>query len=460
MAECDILVIGTGPGGYVAAIRAAQLGMKTIVLEKDSIGGVCLNWGCIPSKALLRNAEVLRLVQNSTEFGIEIDNFSADFGKAISRSRDVVKRLTSGVEFLLKKNNVTTILGTGQFNNEGVVEILETGETIHAKNTIIATGARPRHIPSIPVDGKIVITSKEALQLENIPENTMIIGGGAIGCEFADVYSSYGSSVTIVEMLDRLLPLEDEEISQQLERSFKRKKIKIKTGTSIDSVKIENDQAVVNFTDSKGAQEQSFDRVLLSVGIQANSDNLGLANTRIETERDYIIIDDNMQTTHEHIFAIGDDTGKLPLAHVASSQAVNVVEHIAGLNPPALDYNFMPRATYCSPQVASIGITESQAKDLGKNFSIGRFPLSANGKALGLGESSGFIKLILDEDVGEILGAHIIGAEATELLGEIAITKFLEGTNEELGFVTHPHPTISEALKEAALDATNQAIHI
>lgn len=460
MAECDILVIGTGPGGYVAAIRAAQLGMKTIVLEKDSIGGVCLNWGCIPSKALLRNAEVLRLVQNSTEFGIEIDNFSADFGKAISRSRDVVKRLTSGVEFLLKKNNVTTILGTGQFNNEGVVEILETGETIHAKNTIIATGARPRHIPSIPVDGKIVITSKEALQLENIPENTMIIGGGAIGCEFADVYSSYGSSVTIVEMLDRLLPLEDEEISQQLERSFKRKKIKIKTGTSIDSVKIENDQAVVSFTDSKGSQEQSFDRVLLSVGIQANSDNLGLANTRIETERDYIIIDDNMQTTHEHIFAIGDVTGKLPLAHVASSQAVNVVEHIAGLNPPALDYNFMPRATYCSPQVASIGITESQAKDLGKNFSIGRFPLSANGKALGLGESSGFIKLILDEDVGEILGAHIIGAEATELLGEIAITKFLEGTNEELGFVTHPHPTISEALKEAALDATNQAIHI
>ena len=234
MAECDILVIGTGPGGYVAAIRAAQLGMKTIVLEKDSIGGVCLNWGCIPSKALLRNAEVLRLVQNSNEFGIEIDNFSADFGKAISRSRDVVKRLTSGVEFLLKKNNVTTILGTGQFNNEGVVEILETGETIHAKNTIIATGARPRHIPSIPVDGKIVITSKEALQLENIPENTMIIGGGAIGCEFADVYNSYGSNVTIVEMLDRLLPLEDEEISQQLERSFKRKKIKIKTGTSID----------------------------------------------------------------------------------------------------------------------------------------------------------------------------------------------------------------------------------
>ena len=460
MAECDILVIGTGPGGYVAAIRAAQLGMKTIVLEKDSIGGVCLNWGCIPSKALLRNAEVLRLVQNSNEFGIEIDNFSADFGKAISRSRDVVKRLTSGVEFLLKKNNVTTILGTGQFNNEGVVEILETGETIHAINTIIATGARPRHIPSIPVDGKIVITSKEALQLENIPENTMIIGGGAIGCEFADVYSSYGSNVTIVEMLDHLLPLEDEEISQQLERSFKRKKIKIKTGTSIDSVKIENDQAVVSFTDSKGAQEQSFDRVLLSVGIQANSDNLGLANTRVETERDYIIIDDNMQTTHERIFAIGDVTGKLPLAHVASSQAVNVVEHIAGLNPPPLDYNFMPRATYCSPQVASIGITESQAKDLGKNFSIGRFPLSANGKALGLGESSGFIKLILDEDVGEILGAHIIGAEATELLGEIAITKFLEGTNEELGFVTHPHPTISEALKEAALDATNQAIHI
>ncbi len=460
MAECDILVIGTGPGGYVAAIRAAQLGMKTIVLEKDSIGGVCLNWGCIPSKALLRNAEVLRLVQNSNEFGIEIDNFSADFGKAISRSRDVVKRLTSGVEFLLKKNNVTTILGTGQFNNEGVVEILETGETIHAINTIIATGARPRHIPSIPIDGKIVITSKEALQIENIPENTMIIGGGAIGCEFADVYSSYGSNVTIVEMLDHLLPLEDEEISQQLERSFKRKKIKIKTGTSIDSVKIENDQAVVSFTDSKGAQEQSFDRVLLSVGIQANSDNLGLANTRVETERDYIIIDDNMQTTHERIFAIGDVTGKLPLAHVASSQAVNVVEHIAGLNPPPLDYNFMPRATYCSPQVASIGITESQAKDLGKNFSIGRFPLSANGKALGLGESSGFIKLILDEDVGEILGAHIIGAEATELLGEIAITKFLEGTNEELGFVTHPHPTISEALKEAALDATNQAIHI
>tara|TARA_Y100000588_G_scaffold190193_1_gene204036 strand:- start:5445 stop:6827 length:1383 start_codon:yes stop_codon:yes gene_type:complete len=460
LAECDILVIGTGPGGYVAAIRAAQLGMKTIVLEKDSIGGVCLNWGCIPSKALLRNAEVLRLVQNSNEFGIEIDNFSADFGKAISRSRDVVKRLTSGVEFLLKKNNVTTILGTGQFNNEGVVEILETGETIHAINTIIATGARPRHIPSIPIDGKIVITSKEALQIENIPENTMIIGGGAIGCEFADVYSSYGSNVTIVEMLDHLLPLEDEEISQQLERSFKRKKIKIKTGTSIDSVKIENDQAVVSFTDSKGAQEQSFDRVLLSVGIQANSDNLGLANTRVETERDYIIIDDNMQTTHERIFAIGDVTGKLPLAHVASSQAVNVVEHIAGLNPPPLDYNFMPRATYCSPQVASIGITESQAKDLGKNFSIGRFPLSANGKALGLGESSGFIKLILDEDVGEILGAHIIGAEATELLGEIAITKFLEGTNEELGFVTHPHPTISEALKEAALDATNQAIHI
>ena len=460
MAECDILVIGTGPGGYVAAIRAAQLGMKTVVLEKDSIGGICLNWGCIPSKALLRNAEVLRLIQNSNEFGIEIDNFSADFGKAISRSREVVNRLTTGVEFLLKKNNVTTIQGTGKFNKDGLVEILETGEIIHSKNTIIATGARPRNIPTIPVDGEIVITSKEALQLETISENTLIIGGGAIGCEFADVYNSYGSNVTIVEMLDRLLPLEDNEISQQLERSFKRKKIKINTSTSINSVKIQNNEALVNFTDSKGDHEQSFDRVLLSIGIQANSDNLGLENTLVQTDRDFIIIDDQMQTTQENIFAIGDVTGKLPLAHVASSQATNVVEHIAGLNPPTLDYSFMPRATYCSPQVASIGITESQAKELGKNISIGRFPLSANGKALGLGESSGFIKLVLDEDVGEILGAHIIGAEATELLGEIAITKFLEGTNEELGFVTHPHPTISEALKEAALAATNQAIHI
>ena len=461
MADYDVVVIGAGPGGYVAAIRAAQLGMSAAVIEDDNIGGVCLNWGCIPSKSLLRNAEVLELVKNAGEYGISVGEINYDYGKAIDRSRQVVRRLTGGVGSLLRKNGVEHIGGHATLRSANTVAIDGSERAISADNVIIATGARARHIPGIPVDGETVLTSREAIVLREVPRRVVIVGGGAIGVEFADIYHSYGAEVMIVEMLPRLVPLEDEEISQQLERVFRRRGIEYKTGAMVKSVVVSDGAATVAVTDSDGNEtEVECDKVLVAIGVQGNSDGIGLEAAGVDTDRGFILVDNDMRTNVPGVYAIGDVTGKLPLAHVASAQGVTAAEVIAGLNPMPLDYALMPRATYCRPQIASFGLTAQQASDAGYSYKVGRFPMAASGKALAMGESSGMVKLVVDDEVGELLGAHMIGPEATELLGEVGLSRLLEGTTTELGWLVHPHPTISETIKEAALAVEGEAIHI
>ena len=461
MADYDVVVIGAGPGGYVAAIRAAQLGLSTAVIEDDNVGGVCLNWGCIPSKSLLRNAEVLELVKNAGEYGISVGDVTFDYGLAIDRSRQVVRRLTGGVGSLLRKNGVEHISGRGILQSANTIAIDGADRAISADNIIVATGARARHIPGIPVDGETVLTSREAIVLREVPERVVIVGGGAIGVEFADIYHSYGAEVMIIEMLPRLVPLEDEEISQQLERVFRRRGIGFKTGAMVGGVAVSEGTAAVTVTDADGSvSEIECDKVLVAIGVQGNTEDIGLEVAGVNTERGYITVDDEMRTNVPGVFAIGDVTGKLPLAHVASAQGVIAAEVIAGMNPMPLDYSLMPRATYCRPQIASFGLTEQQAIDAGYSFKVGRFPMAASGKALAMGEPNGMVKLVVDSEVGELLGAHIIGPEATELLGEVGLSRLLEGTTTELGWLVHPHPTISETIKEAALAVEGEAIHI
>jgi len=458
--DYDVVVIGSGPGGYVAAIRAGQLGMKTAVVERDEVGGVCLNWGCIPSKALLRNAEVLGLCRRAEEFGINIDNLSYDFGKAVDRSRRVVTRLTRGVNYLLKKNGVELVKGTGVLKDPNTVAIEDGGRTLSSRNVIIATGARSRPLPGLPVDGQVVITAREALERREVPGRVVIVGGGATGLEFGYIYRTYGAEVTIVEILPRLAPLEDEEISEQLQRAFRAQGIKSMTSARVIGIRREAGRARVTVSGESGESEIDCDMVLVAVGMQANTDGIGLEGAGIATERGYIVIDERMGTNVPGVYAIGDVTGDPLLAHVASSQGVTAVEAMAGLEPPSLDYELMPRAIYCRPQIASFGLTEAQARERGHDIKIGRFPFSASGKALAMGETEGLVKLVIDEEVGDVLGGHMIGPEVTELLGELALAKLLEGTNSELGWLVHPHPTISETVKEAALASKGEAIHV
>ena len=460
MADYDLVVLGGGPGGYVAAIRAGQLNMKVAMVERDTVGGICLNWGCIPSKALLRNAEVLNLVQHADEFGIAFDNLRYDFGKAIDRSRQVVQRLTQGVTSLLKKNKVEYIKGVGVLNDRSTVEVAATGQVLATKNIIVATGARERVLSNLPVDGQVVITSREALELREVPSRVVIVGGGATGAEFAHIYRTYGAEVTIIELLPRLIPQEDEEISRHLERAFKKQGIESLTGVGVKGISVKGGKAKVTVANGKEGSTIECDKVLVAVGIQGNIDGFGLDEVGVETERGFIVVNDNMETNVQSIYSIGDVTGKMPLAHVASAQGVTAVETIAGMDPPRLDYTQMPRAVYCRPQVASLGLTEAQAREQGHSVKIGKFPFSASGKALALGETDGLVKLVVDSEIGDILGAHMIGSEVTELLGELALTNLLEGTTAELGWAVHPHPTISETVKEAALASDGQAIHI
>ena len=460
MADFDVVVLGSGPGGYVAAIRAGQLGMKTAIIERAEVGGVCLNWGCIPSKALIRNAEVVSLFKHASEFGISADNVKFDFSHAVDRSRQVVEKLTSGVSFLLNRNGVEFVEGFGALKDRSTVELEGDGRTLSADNIIVATGARGRSIPSLPIDGRVVITSREALETREVPARAVIVGAGATGAEFAYVWRMYGSDVTLVEMLPRIVPSEDKEISQQLEHSFKRHGIDTKVGTRVDGVEISDGVARVTLSGDSGAAEIDCDKVLVAIGMQGNVDGIGLEDVGVATAGDFITVGEHMETNVPGVYAIGDVTGKLLLAHVASAQGVTAVEHIAGLEPPVLDYDLMPRATYCKPQIASFGLTEAQARERGHEVKVGRFPVSANGKALGLGETDGMVKLVLDADVGDLLGAHMIGPEVTELLGELSMARLLESTNKELGWLVHPHPTISETIKEAALDADREAIHI
>ena len=456
----DLVVIGSGPGGYVAAIRAGQLGLKTAIIESADLGGVCLNWGCIPSKALLKNAEVVSYFNRADEFGLKMDNFSADFSVAIDRSRKVVDRNTKGVAFLLNKNKVDHIQGTGKIIGAGKVEVDPNGTVIEARDIIISTGARPRTIPPLPVDGHKIITSRESIVLKDLPSSIVIVGGGAIGVEFAYIYKMYGVDVTIVEALPRLVPNEDEDISTQLERSFKRHRIEIMTGSSVIGADTSGSGVKVTVEKDGAQQMLDCDQVLVAIGIQPNVEDIGLETVGIATDRTGIVVDEKMATNVAGIYAIGDVNGKMPLAHVASAQAAIAVETIAGLETQSLDYVYMPRATYCMPQIASFGLTEAEARAQGKDINVGVFNVQANGKALAMGEGSGLIKLVVDAKYGELLGGHMIGPEVTELLGELSMTRILEGTVLELGWAVHPHPSLSEVLKEAALGAQGRTIHM
>jgi dihydrolipoamide dehydrogenase len=458
--DYDLVVVGAGPGGYVAAIRAGQLGLKTAIIEREAVGGVCLNWGCIPSKALLKNAEILSYIHRAEEFGLSFDNFQADFSVAVERSRKVVGRNTRGVTYLLRKNNVDHIEGTGRLISPNEVEISPEGRRIKAKNIVISTGARPRSIPPLPLDGEKVITSREAIIQDRLPASIVIVGGGPIGVEFAYIYKMYGVDVTVVELLPRLVPNEDEDISPVLEKAFSNLGINVMTCAGVTGV--EHTAGGVKVSVEKDGVVQSIDcgQVLVAVGVQPNSEEVGLEQLGIETQNGAIVIDGNMATNVPNVYAVGDVTGKLALAHVATAQGVNAVEHIAGLEVQPLDYVFMPRATYCQPQVASFGLTEAQAMEQGYQVTIGTFNVQANGKALAMGETEGIVKLVVDERYGELLGGHMIGPEVTELLGELSMTKMLEGTTLELGWAVHAHPSLSEMVKEAALSAQGRAIHM
>ena len=460
MSEYDVAVIGAGPGGYVAAIRCAQLGFKTAVIEKENLGGVCLNWGCIPSKALLKNAEILSYISRSEEFGFYFDNFRTDYKVAFDRSRKVVDRNTRGVSYLLRKNNIDHIEGSATLTGNGTIQISSSNDVIKAGNIIIATGSSPRTIPALPVDGDKVLTSKDAILASELPKSIVIVGGGAIGVEFAYLYRMYGVEVTVVELLPNLVPNEDVEISQILERSFSKYGINVITGAGVTGLEINGETCSVALARQGEQIEINSEKVLVAIGINPNTSDLGLDDVGVATDRGFIQVDRYMATNVPGISAIGDVTGKMPLAHVASAQAVAVAEHLSGLDIQDIDYTYIPRATYCQPQVASFGLTEQEAVDQGFDVKIGKFNMLANGKSLAMGHTEGMVKLVVDARYGEILGGHMIGPEVTELLGELALTKLLEGTTLELGWAVHPHPTISETLKEAALSVQGNAVHM
>ena len=461
MPTYDVVIIGAGPGGYVAALRAAQLGMKVAVVERDNVGGTCLNWGCIPSKALIRNAEVVSLFKDARQWGVTVDGMRVDFGAAVDRSRGVVDRMTRGVNFLFRKNGVDVVAGQGRLLDARTVAVEGADEPLEAGAVIIATGARPRSLPGLDVDGELVMTSREALEARAMPPRAVFVGGGAIGCELAYVYNAYGVDTTIVEALPRLLPLEDADVSAEVERVFGRQGIRCRPGTHLVSMRREGDRAVLTvFTaDTQGEEEVVTDRVVLAVGVQGNVEGLGLEAAGVATERGLITVDERLQTTAEGVYAVGDVTGLMPLAHVASAQGVYVVERLAGRNPAPLDYGLMPRAVYCQPQAASFGMTEEAARAAGLPVRVGKFPFRANGKALGAADYEGFVKLVVEEGSERILGAHMVGPEVTELLGELSLNRQLEGTARELGAMVHAHPSLSEVVKEAALAAVGEALH-
>lgn len=462
MADVDLAIIGSGPGGYVAAIRAGQLGLKVACVEREAVGGVCLNWGCIPSKALIRHAEVLNTVRHADAFGITTGPVSADYAAAVARSRKVVDRLTKGVAGLLRKQGVEVLTGQGLLAAPDTVTVrgVEGERTVSAKSVIIATGARAVTPPGIETDGTVVVTYREAITQESAPERAVIIGGGAIGAEFAYIYRAYGAQVSIVEMEPRLLPREDEESSKALMRALDRQGIEALTGSKVTGITVAKGIATLSLQTPEGPRSLEADRVLVAVGIRPNTEELGLEEAGVRTERGWVQVDASLRTSAPGVYAIGDVTGIMPLAHVAQAQAVYAVEHLAGMAPQPLDYGAMPRVVYTNPQVASLGMTEQEARAQGRAIRVGRFPFLANGKALALSEQGGFAKLVADAATGELLGAHLVGHEVSEMLGELSLTRLLEGTDAELGAVVNPHPTLSEAIKEAALAAVGQAVHI
>ena len=455
MADYDVVVIGAGPGGYVGAIRAAQLGLKTAIVEKEFLGGICLNVGCIPSKSLLKNAEVAHtLRERADEFGFSFDNLKLDYAKAVDRSRKVSKRLVQGVGFLMKKNNIDVFTGRGKLESVNkVVVTLTDGKTeeLNTKNVILATGSFAAAIPGVKVDGEKILTFWEAILQTRQPKSVVIIGAGAIGMEFATIWNSYGVKVTVVEMLPRILPLEDEEVSTELAKAFKKRGIEIMTGTKVLGIETTDKGVKVKVSDGAAELALEAEQTLVAIGFKPNTTDLGLETAGVKlTERGFVEIDERMATNVPGIWAIGDVTGKLLLAHVASAMAVICAENIAGVETRTLDYAMMPRATYSHPQVASFGYTEAQAKEKGYEVKVGRFPFQPNGKALGLGDYVGWVKIISDAKYGEILGAHMIGPDVSELLPELTLAQNMELTAAEIAHNVHAHPTLSEAVMEAA----------
>lgn len=460
----ETIVVGSGPGGYVAAIRAAQLGLKTAIIERDRLGGVCLNWGCIPSKALLTNARIYQHVLEAKEWGIEVGKVGFDIDHIIGRSRKVADSLSKGVAYLMKKNKIEVINGTAHFDSDGglVVENEEEGDQkVTADNIVIATGARARTIPGIEVDGKKILTSRHALELRKVPESVVVIGGGAIGCEFAYFYNSFGAEVTIIEMMDQLLPLEDQEVSEELQKSFKKQGIELLLGTKVSDSKATKTGVTLKLESQKGdATEIKAKMALNAVGVTANVEKLNLEEVGIELEKGHIKVDRWYQTTRPGVYAIGDVIGPPWLAHVASHEGIVCVEKIAGTKPHPVDYLTIPACTYCQPQVASVGLTEEKARDQGYSVKAGKFPFQVLGKARASRSTEGFVKLVFDEQYGELLGAHIIGEEATEMIAELVTAKALETTYLELLKTVHAHPTLSEAVMEAAGVAYGEQIHL
>jgi dihydrolipoamide dehydrogenase len=459
VSKYDIAIVGGGPGGYVAAIRAAQLGKNVVLIEKERVGGLCLNWGCIPSKALLWNAEVVNLVRDADTYGIAFDNVTFDIAKAIDRSRQIVDQMVKGVEFLLGKNGVTVIAGDASFSGPKQLRVRGMDEAIDADAVIIATGARPRMLPGLATDGETIIGSREALALKERPEKVVIVGGGPIGVEFAQFWRAYGVDITILEALDHLLPLEDEEISVQLERAYKKQAIRFFTGAQVAGATAANGRASVTFTARGKEQEIDADKVLIGIGFEANVESLALDRAGVEMDRSWVKTDARLQTTAAGVYAIGDVTGIMNMAHVASAMGVMVAERLAGVESPDLDYKRLPRATFSQPEVGSVGLTEQQARDGGFEVKVGKFPVRANGRAKAINMTDGLVKVVADAKTGETLGIHVIGPLASEMLGEAALGMTLEATPRELGWTVAQHPTLAETIKEAALAVEGEAIH-
>jgi len=460
--EYDVIVLGSGPGGYVAAIRASQLGLKTAVVEKENLGGVCLNWGCIPTKALIKSAQVFEYIQHAEDYGITVKEATHDFGKVVKRSRDVADGMSKGIQFLMKKNKIDVVMGYGKVLPGKKLEVKgdQGTQILSAKHIILATGGRSRQLPSLPQDGKKIIGYREAMTLATQPKSMVIVGSGAIGVEFAYVYHAMGTKVTIMEYLPHIVPNEDVDVSQALERTFKKSGIDIQTGTEVTKVDTSGKGCVVTYKNAKGEQTLECDVVLSAVGVATNIENIGLESVGIKTEQGRVVVDDMYRTSVPGYYAIGDIVKGQALAHVASAEGIICVEAIAGHHPAALDYGNIPGCTYCSPEIASVGMTEKAAKEAGYEIKVGKFPFSASGKASAAGAKDGFVKMIYDAKYGELLGAHMIGANVTEMIAEIVAARKLETTGMELLKTVHPHPTMSEAVMEATAAAYDEVIHL
>ena len=461
--QFDLVVVGSGPGGYVAAIRASQLGLKVGVVERESLGGICLNWGCIPTKALLKSAQVFEYFHHAADYGLSADNVAFDFGKVVQRSRGVADGMSKGISFLFKKNKIETVLGTGKLVAPGKVEVTKadgTKETVEAKSIVLATGTRARQLPNLPIDDVKIIGYRKAMTLEQMPKRLVVVGSGAIGVEFAYFYRTMGAEVTIVEFMPRIVPVEDEEISRQMEKSYRKIGVNVLTSAEVTKVDTSGPGCVVTVKTAKGEEQISCDIVLSAVGIQTNIENIGLEELGIKTERGRVVVDDFYRTNVPGVYAIGDIVPGPALAHVASAEGIICVEKIAGHHPEPLNYQNIPGCTYASPEIASVGYTEAEAKAKGYDILVGKFPFSASGKASAAGAKDGFVKVIFDKKYGEWLGAHMIGANVTELIAEVVVARKLETTGHEIIKSVHPHPTMSEAIMEATAAAYGEVIHL